>query len=530
MDLVGYRAGASSDREADYRAFAAQLGLDDVTAIPLSARDGDNVIAAERSACRGIAGPTLLEHLETVDVERAGEDRPFRFPVQWVNRPNQDFRGFAGTSRAAASSPATRCVVLPSGARSARRAHRHRRRRSRPAVAGEAVTLTLADEIDVSRGDVLAAADDAAAVGRPVRRARALDGRRAAAARPPLPGCKIGTRTVGGARSRAQAQGSTSTRWSTSRPSAGAQRDRRLQPVADRAHRLRPYADNRETGGFILIDRLTNATVGAGMIDFALRRAANIHWQALDVDKAARAALKGQQPGCPVVHRPVRRRQVDDRQPGREAPARAGRHTYMLDGDNVRHGLNRDLGFTDADRVENIRRVGEVARLFVDAGLIVLVSFISPFRAERQLARELVRDGRVRRGLRRHAARGMPRRATRRASTARRAPASSRTSPASTRPTSRPRARPPSAHAGDDGRRRGRSHHRGAAAARRVRLNHSQTDATIRSAKAIGPCGAACAICSFPAEGHQHCHVGPAGAMRQQQGRGNEHRGSEGRP
>jgi bifunctional enzyme CysN/CysC len=391
IDLVGFSEQTFRDIVKEFTAFAAALGFASVTPIPVSARFGDNVIS--RSAqTPWYAGPSLLSHLETIDVSTAVAEKPFRMPVQWVNRPNLDFRGFSGTivsgrvrpgdtiavARSGRTSSVTRIVTLDGDAHEA--------------VAGEAVTLTLADEIDASRGDVICAAgarpevsDQFAANLLWMSEEEMLPGR------PYM--LKIGATTIPAqitdlkyktdVNTLAQAAGKT-----LHLNEVGYANLSLSQPIA-----FDSYRENRDTGGFILIDRFSNATVGAGMIDFGLRRATNVHWQALDVSKEARASLKGQRPavlwftglsgsGKSTIANMVER-----------ALHAEGKHTYMLDGDNVRHGLNRDLGFTDADRVENIRRVAETAKLFVDAGLIVLVSFISPFRSERRMARELLQAG-----------------------------------------------------------------------------------------------------------------------------------------
>ncbi len=391
MDLVGFDQGVFDAIVADYRELAAQLGIDQVECIPLSALRGDNMI--ERSpAMPWYQGPALLEHLETVDIAATAADADFRMPVQWVCRPNQDFRGFAGTIVSGAVAPGDEVVVLPAGRRS---------RVARVVTAdgdltqaseGRAVTLTLADEVDASRGDVIAAvfnppevADQFAAHLLWMGDERLLPGR------PYL--LKIGTRTVGASVTEIKHKIDVNTQ----EPLAAKHLE--LNEVAycnlhlDQPVAFASYATNRALGGFILVDRQSNATVAAGTLDFALRRAGNIHWQHLDVDKHSRAAIKHQQPRClwftglsgagkSTIANLVEKKLLA-----------MGRHTYLLDGDNVRHGLNKDLGFTDEDRVENIRRVAEVARLMTDAGLVVLVSFISPFRAEREMARALFPDG-----------------------------------------------------------------------------------------------------------------------------------------
>jgi bifunctional enzyme CysN/CysC len=391
MDLVDYDQGVFDTIVDGYRELAAQLGIADVQAIPLSALKGDNMMARS-AAMPWYAGPSLLEHLETVDVAHDQADLGLRLPVQWVCRPNQNFRGFAGTLAAGSVAPGDEIVVLPSGRRSkvARivtadgdlpRAH-----------AGQPVVLTLADEVDVSRGDVIAAGDAPAEVADQFA-AHLLWMSDA----PLLPGrpywLKIGARTVSAQVTEIKHKVDVNTQAELAAKHLDLNEVAYCNLGLDQPIAFEAYKDNRQLGAFILIDRQTNATVGAGTLDFALRRAANIHWQHLEVDKVARARIKGQQPRClwftglSGAGKSTIANLVDKRLHA------MGYHTYILDGDNVRHGLNKDLGFTDEDRVENIRRVAEVARLMTDAGLIVLVSFISPFQAERRMAREMFGEG-----------------------------------------------------------------------------------------------------------------------------------------
>jgi bifunctional enzyme CysN/CysC len=391
MDLVGYDESAFDAIVDDYRAFAAKVGLGAVTAIPISGLKGDNIAAASQ-AMPWYRGPTLLEHLETVEVDDASAAAPLRFPVQWVNRPNLDFRGYAGMIAAGSVVPGDRVRLLPSG-REAAIARIVSFDGDLPrAVAGQSVTLTLDREVDVSRGDMIAAAEAPAEVADQFETVIVW-----MADEPLLAGrpywLKIGTKSVSATITEIKHQVNVNTletqpAKTLALNAIGACNVQTDQPIA-----FDPYESNRDTGGFILIDRMTNATVGAGMIRFALRRSHNIHWQALDVNKAARAAMNGQRPavlwftGLSGAGKSTIANLVEKRLHA------LGRRTYTLDGDNVRHGLNRDLGFTDADRVENIRRVAEVAKLMVDAGLVVITSFISPFRAERALARELMAAG-----------------------------------------------------------------------------------------------------------------------------------------
>ena len=392
MDLVGWSRPVFDEIVADYRAFAAELGLENVLCIPISGLTGDNITSASAHT-PWYSGPCLMEHLETVEVD---DDRlarrPFRMPVQWVNRPNLDFRGFAGQVASGAVKPGDAVRILPSG-----RTTRVARIVTLDgdldqAAAGQSITLTLSDEVDVSRGDVIAAVDQSPEVADQFETTivwmadeELLAGRSY--------WLKIGARTVSAQITEIKHRVDVNTLQENAAKTVGLNEIAvcnlsLTQPVA-----FEPYEIDRGLGGFILMDRITGATVGAGMIRFALRRSHNIHWQALDVTRESRAAAKGQKPavvwftglsgsGKSTIANLVEKRLHAE-----------GRHACILDGDNVRHGLNRDLGFTDADRVENIRRVAEVARLMTDAGLIVLVSFISPFRAERRLAREKMAEG-----------------------------------------------------------------------------------------------------------------------------------------
>jgi bifunctional enzyme CysN/CysC len=391
MDLVGYDQGVFEQIVADYRALAAQLGIAHVQAIPLSALDGQN-LSSHSSLMPWYDGPSLLEHLDTVQISGHDVASGLRLPVQWVNRPNQDFRGFAGTIAAGQVRAGDEVVVLPSARRSTVRQVLGVNGEVAVATAGQAVTLTLSDEIDVSRGDVIAAAGDPPEVADQFA-AHVLWMDDAAL----LPGrpywLQIGSRTVAASISEIKHRIDVNTQEKLAAKRLELNEVGYCNLSLDEPVAFAAYAHNRALGGFILIDRQTNATVAAGILDFALRRAGNVHWQHLDVDRAARARIKGQQPkvlwftGLSGAGKSTIANQVEKRLHAR------GCHTFLLDGDNVRHGLNRDLGFTDEDRVENIRRVAEVARLMADAGLIVLVSFISPFRAERQMARERFADG-----------------------------------------------------------------------------------------------------------------------------------------
>jgi bifunctional enzyme CysN/CysC len=391
MDLVDYSHETFDTIVAEYRAFAKQIDLHDVVAIPVSGLKGDNITAPSEHT-PWYHGPTLMGYLETVEIEDRVQHQPFRLPVQWVNRPNLDFRGFAGTIVGGTVSPGERVRVLPSGRESRIARVVTMDGDLERAVAGQSVTLTLEDEIDVSRGDVIAT------TGAPPGVADQFETTIIWMADDPmLPGrpywMKIGTKQVTATITEPKYKVNVNTLEHLAAKKLGLNEIGVCNVSLDHPIAFDPYAENRDTGGFILIDRLTNATVGAGLIHFALRRSQNIHWQALDVNKQSRAEAKHQKPailwftglsgaGKSTIANLVEKQLLA-----------LGKHTYLLDGDNVRHGLNRDLGFTDADRVENIRRVAEVSKLMVDAGLIVLVSFISPFRAERRMARSLVEDG-----------------------------------------------------------------------------------------------------------------------------------------
>ncbi len=391
MDLVDYDQAVFERIVAEYRALATQLGIANVQAIPLSALEGQN-LSTRSAATPWYSGPSLIEHLDTVELREHDAASGLRLPVQWVNRPNQDFRGFAGTIAAGQVRVGDEVVVLPSARRSTVKQVLGPDGPLAVASTGQAVTLTLADEIDVSRGDVIAAAGDPPEVADQFA-AHVLWMDDAAL----LPGrpywLQIGSRTVAANISEIKHRVDVNTQERLAAKRLELNEVGYCNLSLDESVAFAPYAQNRALGGFILIDRQTNATVAAGTLDFALRRAGNVHWQHLDVDKAARARIKGQQPkvlwftGLSGAGKSTVANQVEKRLHAQ------GVHTFLLDGDNVRHGLNRDLGFTDEDRVENIRRVAEVARLMADAGLVVLVSFISPFRAERQMARERFEDG-----------------------------------------------------------------------------------------------------------------------------------------
>ena len=391
MDLVGYEEAVFRRIEAEYRQFAESLGIAAVTAIPLSALRGDNVVTRS-TLMPWHGGPTLLGFLEEVPVDRSGSDGSFRMPVQWVNRPDQSFRGFSGMIAAGSVQPGDRVKMMPGGRETTIARIVTFDGDLDRAGAGQSVTMTFADEVDASRGTVITAARDPLAVADQFETSILWLGDE-----PMLPGrhylVKCATRTIQGAVAQPKYKINVNTLEHMAARTLELNEIGVCNLALDAEIAFAPYAENRDLGGFILIDRFTNNTVGMGLINFALRRASNIHWQALDVNKRARAALLRQKPcmlwftGLSGAGKSTIANLVEKRLHA------MGHHTYLLDGDNVRHGLNKDLGFTDADRVENIRRVAELGRLMVDAGLIVLVSFISPFRSERLMARELVETG-----------------------------------------------------------------------------------------------------------------------------------------
>lgn len=391
IDLVNYDRSIFEKIDEDFRAMSADMGFASITSIPLSARFGDNVTAPSPSM-EWYNGPTLLGHLETVEFEDERLDSPFRFPVQYVSRPDLNFRGFAGTLAAGTVKPGDPVVVAKSGKLSTVKRIVTMDGDLDKAVEGQAVTLVLEDEIEVSRGNMLVAPEARPEVADQFAANIVWFSEDAM-----LPGRQFILRTetdratvsVNDLRHRIDVNSfAHEAAKSLELNEVGYCHLSAQSPIA-----FDPYSDNRATGAFILIDRLTNATVGAGMIVHALRRASNVHWQAIDVDKKTRAEQKGQKAavlwftglsgsGKSTIANLLEKKLLAE-----------GRHSNILDGDNVRHGLNRDLGFTDEDRVENIRRVGEVSKLMVEAGLITLVSFISPFRAERQLVRDMLDEG-----------------------------------------------------------------------------------------------------------------------------------------
>lgn len=392
MDLMDYSEQVFNRIRDEYREFAGQLGLDDITFIPMSALKGDN-ITAHSDNTPWYHGTTLMGYLETVEVDDDRLQRnPFRMPVQWVNRPNLDFRGFAGTLASGVVRRGDEIRVQPSGKTSRIASIYTYDGELDEAVAGQSVTLTLTDEIDISRGDVISGIDQPAQTADQFETSIVWMHEE-----PMLPGrpylLKIGTRTVTATITDIKYQVNVNTLEHMAAKKLELNGIGICNISLDRAIAFDPYTENQDTGGFILIDRMNNNTVAAGMIHFALRRSQNIHMQHVDVDKATRARAKNQQPcvlwftGLSGAGKSTIANKVEKKLHA------LGHHTYLLDGDNVRHGLNKDLGFTDADRVENIRRVAEVSKLMADAGLIVLSAFISPFRSERAMARSMVEDG-----------------------------------------------------------------------------------------------------------------------------------------
>ena len=392
MDLIGYDQASFHRIVAEYRAFATQLGIGEFQSIPISGLKGDH-IAGRSAAMPWYEGPTLLEHLEAVPLDEDSlAAQALSMPVQWVNRPNLDFRGFSGLITSGSVRPGDAIRVLPSGRTSTVSRIVTLEGDLPVAVAGQSITLALSDEIDCSRGDVITAADAPLEVADQFEATLVW-----MAEEPMLPGrgylVKIGARTVGASITQEKYQINVNTLEHMAGKTLGLNGIGVCTLAFDRPVPFAPYASNRDLGGFIVIDRMSNATVGAGMLNFALRRSHNIHWQALDLDRAAFARQKQQEPKIVWF--------TGLSGAGKSAIANLlakllyarGKHCFLLDGDNLRHGLNKDLGFTDADRVENIRRVGEVAKLMTDAGLIVLAAFISPFRAERDMVRRMVGEG-----------------------------------------------------------------------------------------------------------------------------------------
>jgi bifunctional enzyme CysN/CysC len=391
MDLVDYDRATFDAIVAEYADFAASIGIESFTALPISGFKGANITAPSPET-PWYDGPSLIEHLESVEVRAAVDaEKPFRLPVQWVNRPNLDFRGFSGLIASGSVRPGDAVRVLPSGKTSKVKSIASFDGDLAEAQAGQSVTICLEDEVDCSRGNVLAAADDPPEVADQFEAAIVwLDDEAL------LPGrgywMKLATQTVSASIAEPKYEINVNTMQRMAAKTLELNAIGVAEVTTDRPLVFESYADNRALGGFILIDKVTNRTVGAGMLHFSLRRAQNVHWQATSVTREDHAALKNQKPlvlwftGLSGSGKSTIANEVEI------GLKRMNRHTFLLDGDNIRHGLNKDLGFTDADRVENIRRIGEVAKLMADAGLIVLTAFISPFRAERQMVRDMLPD------------------------------------------------------------------------------------------------------------------------------------------
>jgi len=393
MDLVDYAQEVFDRIVSDYERFAKSIGITAFTAIPISGFKGDNIAKAPSTHTPWYHGPSLLQHLETVEVDATSDQaKPFRMPVQWVNRPNLDFRGFAGLTAGGAISVGDAVRVLPSGKTSTVSRIVTMDGDLQKAVAGQSVTLCLADEIDCSRGDVIAAADH------PPQSADQFEATIVwLADEEMLPGrayfLKLGTQIVSASVQAPKYKINVNTLERLAAKTLDLNAIGVANITTERPIVFEPYAESRTLGGFILIDKITNATVAAGMLHFSLRRSQNVHWQPTDVSREHHARLKNQQPavlwftGLSGAGKSTIANLVEKKL------ARMNRHTFLLDGDNIRHGLSKDLGFTDTDRVENIRRIGEVAKLMTDAGLIVITAFISPFRTEREMVRKMMAPG-----------------------------------------------------------------------------------------------------------------------------------------
>ncbi|MBF9153017.1 sulfate adenylyltransferase subunit CysN [Novosphingobium jiangmenense] len=392
MDLVDYDQATFDAIVKDYGEFAKSIGIESFTAMPISGFKGDNITTRSANT-PWYQGPTLVEHLETVEVlSSVDADKPFRMPVQWVNRPNLDFRGFSGLIATGSVKPGDEIRVLPSGKTSKVARVVTLDGDLDQAVAGQSVTLCLADEVDCSRGDVISLADNPPQAADQFEATLVWLNDEAM-----LPGraywLKLATQTVSVTVQQPKYVVNVNTMEHLAAKTLELNAIGVAEIATDKPLVFEPYTEGRTLGGFVLIDKMSNATVAAGMLNFSLRRAQNVHWQALDISREAHAALKQQQPkvlwftGLSGSGKSTIANLVEKRLHA------VGKHTFLLDGDNVRHGLNKDLGFTEADRIENIRRVGEVARLMTDAGLIVLTAFISPFRAEREMVRSLMAEG-----------------------------------------------------------------------------------------------------------------------------------------
>jgi bifunctional enzyme CysN/CysC len=392
MDLVDYDQAVFERIRLHYRAFANEIGITDFLAIPISGFKGDNITGPSENT-PWYSGPSLISHLESVELDvTTDRTKPFRLPVQWVNRPNLDFRGFSGLISSGQVKPGDAVRVLPSGRTSTVSRIVTFDGDLDQAIAGQSVTLTLADEIDCSRGDVLAVADAPPEVADQFETSIVW-----MADEPMLPGrsywLKLGTQTVTATVQAPKYQVNVNTMEHLAAKTLELNAIGVANLSTDKPIVFEAYEQSRDLGGFILIDKITNATVAAGMIHFALRRSGNVHWQAIDITREAHAAQKGQRAGVLWFTGLSGAGKSTIANLVEKKLHALGRHSFLLDGDNVRHGLNKDLGFTDADRVENIRRVGEVAKLMADAGLIVLTAFISPFRSERDMVRAMLPEG-----------------------------------------------------------------------------------------------------------------------------------------
>ncbi|RJF91160.1 sulfate adenylyltransferase subunit CysN [Sphingomonas cavernae] len=405
MDLVDYDLAIFDAIVKDYREFADSIGIESFTAIPISGFKGDNITTTPSPNTPWYKGPALIAHLESVEIDNVSDQaKPFRMPVQWVNRPNLDFRGFSGLIASGSVKPGDAIRVLPSGKTSTISKVVTMPGKAGPAsgtggdgdldeaVAGQSVTLTLADEVDCSRGDVIAVADNPPEASSQFEATIVwMDDAALHVGRSYW--LKLGTQMVSATVHAPKYTVNVNTMEHLAAKTLELNAIGVAEIATDRAIVFEPYADNRTLGGFILIDKISNRTVGAGMLNFSLRRAQNVHWQPTDITRQEHARLKNQTPrvlwftGLSGSGKSTIANEVE------KSLNLMNRHTFLLDGDNVRHGLNKDLGFTEADRIENIRRVGEVARLMADAGLIVLTAFISPFRAERELVRAMLPEG-----------------------------------------------------------------------------------------------------------------------------------------
>ena len=392
MDLIDYDETKFNAIVSDYAKFAESIGIESFTAVPISGLAGDNITSRSDNT-DWYGGPVLIDLLETMQISNtASQKKPFRMPVQWVNRPNLDFRGFSGLIASGTVKPGDELRSLPSGKSSTVKSVVTMDGELDEAVAGQSITITLEEEIDCSRGDVLATADD------PPEVADQFESTIVWMEDEPLVvgrgyWLKLGTQMVSVTIAEPKYEIDVNTMEHLASQTLNLNQIGVCEITTDRRIVFDPYTENRALGGFILIDKITNHTVGAGMLHFSLRRSQNVHWQPTDITRDHHASMKNQTPrvlwftGLSGSGKSTIANEVEKKL------ALMNRHTFLLDGDNVRHGLNKDLGFTESDRIENIRRIGEVAKLMTDAGLIVLTAFISPFRADRQLVRDMIDGG-----------------------------------------------------------------------------------------------------------------------------------------